>query len=336
MKIMRFIVDKMYAIVIEGLSYLIILLMLLAFKVDKQLIVAVSVVMLAAIVIVLVIDYIRKKSFYDELIRNTEGLDKKYLVLETIKKPHFYEGELLYDTLYDINKSMIENVNEYEESIKDFKDYIEMWIHEIKIPISSLMLIVHNHYKDLRLNNQVRKIEQYTEQVLYYARSENAAKDYLIAQTSLNKVIGRVAMNNKDELLENNIEFCVTGNDYDVLTDAKWLEFILNQIMSNSIKYKKDKQPRIEIAKESSDDEITLSIYDNGMGVPESDLPKVFEKSFTGYNGRVKSKSTGMGLYIAKQLCGRLGHKIKIESKINEYTKVSIIFKNDNYFDIAR
>lgn len=336
MKLSKYIIDKMYAVIIYGVSYLIILLMLLAFKVDKPLIIAISIVMLITMMMIFIIDFVRKKKFYNELINNAEQLDKKYLVLETIKKPRFYEGELLYETMHDINKSMAENVNEYRRSIDDFKDYIEMWIHEIKIPIASLTLIMHNHYHDGRVNNQVKRIEQYTEQVLYYVRSENAHKDYLINETNLNKVIAGAAMNNKDYLLENKIEFSVTGCDVAVLTDSKWLEFILNQIMSNSIKYKRDEQAKIAISAEEDGDEVTLSIYDNGMGIQEIDLPKVFEKSFTGYNGRIKSKSTGMGLYIAKQLCSKLGHTIKIESKINEYTKVSIIFNKGRYYDVIK
>ena len=336
MKIGRYIADKMYAFIIGGFSYLVILLMMFGFKVDKSLIIAVSIVMFISAILVLIIDIARKKKFYDELVSNTEGLDKKYLVLETIKKPHFYEGELLYDSLYDIDKSMAETVNQYKISIDDFKDYIEMWIHEIKIPISNLTLIMHNHYHDSRVTNQIKRIEQYTEQVLYYVRSENVHKDYLINNVNLNKVVSSVAINNKDSILENNIEFSVNGCDKVVLTDAKWLEFILNQIMSNSIKYKKDKQSKIAISAEEQEDKIILSVHDNGIGIKESDLPKVFEKSFTGYNGRVKSKSTGMGLYIAKQLCTQLGHKIKIESKINEFTKVSIIFKKNNYYDVVR
>ena len=109
---------------------------------------------------------------------------------------------------------------------------------------------------------------------------------------------------------------------------------MIGQIISNSIKYKKEENANIKISAIQKDKNIILSIYDNGIGIIESDLPKVFYKSFTGYNGRIKSKSTGMGLYIAKKLCDKLGHHISIESKQNEYTMVKITFFNNDYYEV--
>ncbi len=118
-----------------------------------------------------------------------------------------------------------------------------------------------------------------------------------------------------------------------VLTDSKWLEFILNQIINNSIKYKKNHVASfIQISSKKEKDKIYLSIYDNGKGIPSSDLPRVFDKSFTGTNGRNLVKSTGMGLYIAQKLCTKLGHKISIESKEGEYTKVTITFYQNDFY----
>ena len=119
-----------------------------------------------------------------------------------------------------------------------------------------------------------------------------------------------------------------------VLTDSKWLEFILNQIINNSIKYKKDNDSIIKIESLKENDKTILSIYDNGIGINKKDIKNVFKKSFTGENGRNLSKSTGMGLYIAKRLCDKLGHKILIESEKNEYTIVKIIFGNNDYYKI--
>ena len=128
---------------------LIIFLMLLAFKVNMSLVIAIFIVILISFLLIILVDYFRKKNFYNKLFRNIENLDQAYLVLEMLDKPEFYEGKLLYQALYEINKSMIENVNVYKNSINDFKDYIEMWIHEIKLPIASLILIMHNHKNEI-------------------------------------------------------------------------------------------------------------------------------------------------------------------------------------------
>lgn len=339
MKFSRYLKDKLYFLFLFFFVYFTILLLFLAFKIDQSLIVVVSIFLFLFICVSLLIDYFRKKGFYNQLLFNIEKLDKRYLVLETLDKPTFYEGDLLFSILYEINKSMVENVKNYEIQENDFKEYIEMWIHEVKIPISSLVLMAHNHKNKFskRTIEQIRRIENYVEQVLYYARSENAERDYLIKKVSLNKVVTHVALKNKDDLLENKVDLIVDSISESVYTDSKWLEFILNQIINNSIKYKKEKTSSyIKIFVENKKDCIVLIVKDNGIGIPKEDLPRVFDKSFTGYNGRIKTKSTGMGLNISKNLCEKLGHKIEIASVLNKYTKVSIIFYKNDYYEVVK
>ncbi len=335
MSFLKYLKDKLFIILTFLFSYIIILLMLVAFKIDYSLIIAITIVLFLMILIIILTDYFRKKGFYNTLINNTNKLDKKYLVLETLYKPDFYEGKIAYDTLYDINKSMTENVKKHNDQLTDFKEYIEMWIHEIKVPIASLVLQIHNNKdkKSKDILKKINKIDELTEQILYYVRTESIEKDYLIKDANLNKIVGEVALKNKDYLLENKINFVCDNLNYDVLTDSKWLVFILNQIVNNSIKYKKEKGDAIlKIYAENNKKSVKLIIEDNGIGIIESDLPRVFDKSFTGYNGRIRHKSTGMGLFIAKSLCDRLGHKIEIESKQNEYTKVIITFSKNDYY----
>ena len=199
------------------------------------------------------------------------------------------------------------------------------------------MLMNHNQKSklDKKYEEQIKRIDDYVDQILYFVRSENAEKDYLIKDISLKKVINSVAMKNKNDLLEKRINFEVKLDDIKVLTDAKWLEFIVNQIVSNSMKYiRKDVDNIIRISVEESIKQIDLIIYDNGIGIPEKDIRRVFEKTFTGENGRTTSKSTGMGLYIVKKLCEKLGHKITIKSKVNEYTKIIITFSKNDFYKI--
>ena len=335
MSFLKYLKVKLFIILTFLFSYIIILLMLVAFKIDYSLIIAITIVLFLMILIIILTDYFRKKGFYNTLINNTNKLDKKYLVLETLYKPDFYEGKIAYDTLYDINKSMTENVKKHNDQLTDFKEYIEMWIHEIKVPIASLVLQIHNNKdkKSRDILKKINKIDELTEQILYYVRTESIEKDYLIKDANLNKIVGEVALKNKDYLLENKINFVCDNLNYDVLTDSKWLVFILNQIVNNSIKYKKEKGDAIlKIYAENNKKNVKLIIEDNGIGIIESDLPRVFDKSFTGYNGRIRHKSTGMGLFIAKSLCDRLGHKIEIESKQNGYTKVIITFSKNDYY----
>ena len=337
MKLIKYLLDKIPQIIISIMGFTITIFMLNAFKVESTLKIAITIIFFIACIFNIGIDYFRKYKFYQSLSNTLDVLDKKYLILEMINKPNFYEGEIFYQTLYDINKSMIENVKEYNLSIIDFKEYVEMWIHEVKIPISSLTLLIHNNQEkiDKRYVEQIRKLDNYIDQILYYVRSENAEKDYIIKEKSLQEIIKNVALKNKDDLLASKVKLDVNVNNIKVLTDAKWLEFILNQIINNSIKYKRNNvESYIRIIAKEDKEKTYLSIYDNGIGIPKKDIPRVFEKSFTGENGRITAKSTGMGLYIVKKLCDKLGHKINIESKKNEYTKITIIFYNNDFYKI--
>ncbi len=339
MKWMYYLKDRVYSIIIGLICYGIILLVLFAYKADKALIIFISILLFITYIALLFIDYLRKRKFYGNLLSNIHHLDKAYLVLETLDQPEFYEGELLYQALYEINKSMCERITLEEEQVLDFKDYIEMWIHEVKRPLASLVLTLNNrdNILDRKTKNILKRLEDYVDQVLYYVRSENAEKDYFIKETELSKIIKNVGIKNMDDLLDHKVNFIVDKTNSKVLTDSKWLEFILNQIINNSIKYKRDiENSYIIFTTEENEDSITLMIEDNGIGIKSSEIKQVFDKTFTGTNGREKQTSTGMGLYIAKKLCHKLGHKIEIESKENEYTRVLITFAKDNYFDVLR
>lgn len=336
MKFSLFLKDKFVFILLFFLFFFLLILLFFAFKVPVVLSNVVLFSMLIFGVLALFLDYFRKKSFYNTFLLNLEHLDKKYLVLETLERPRFYEGQLFYDAFYEINKAMNEYIKNYEFQMNDFKEYIEMWIHEVKIPIASLILMHHNHGNmPKEYVGQVKKLDNYIDQILYYVRSENFEHDFVISEVPLDKVLKNVNLKNKDDYLENNIHLSVSNVRYSVFSDAKWLEFIINQLINNSIKYQRNHVEReIRITGEDYPDFFVLSIYDNGIGIPPRDIARVFEKSFTGENGRTHSKSTGMGLYIAKKLCTKLGHKIEISSEVNGHTIVKISFAKNHFYQI--
>ena len=339
MKFNSFLKDRLYSIVTALFCYFIILLVLLAYKSDKAIVIAITIILLVTYILLFLTDFFRKQKFYTDLLTNIDNLNKSYLFLETLNRPEFYEGELLCQALYEIDKSMNENVRIEKEQLLDNKEYIEMWIHEVKRPLASLVLTLNNQKNilDRKTKNILKRLEDYVDQVLYYVRSENAEKDYFIKEVDLSKVIKNVGIKNMDDLLDNKVEFIVDKTNYKVFTDSKWLEFILNQIINNSIKYKRNiDNSYIKIYVKDNLDTTVLIIEDNGIGIKSSDIRQVFDKTFTGTNGREKTTSTGMGLYIAKNLCKKLGHKIEIESKENEYTRVFITFAKNKFYDVLK
>lgn len=336
MKFSKYLKYNLINICIYLVAIVLITLMLEAFKTQIQVQIATVIVLLLGGIIIILNNYFRKNKFYKQFNVNLEKLDKKYLILETLPQPNTYEEKIMAEALYEINKSMIENINEYQRNIIEFKEFVEIWIHEVKIPISSMILKCHNNQEkyDKSFLSLIRRLDNNIDEILYYVRSENTEKDFAISEVDLKEVVRNVGIKNKDDLLENNVVFEADLKAVKVNTDKKWLEFILNQIINNSIKYKKSEDPIIKIESIENEDKVILEIYDNGIGIPEKDLKRVFEKSFTGTNGRNKVKSTGMGLYIIKNLCNKLGHNIYIESEENKYTKVILEFGKNNIYKI--
>ena len=333
MKLRDYLKDKILIIVLVVLTYGIITSFMIGFKIIDEFRWCFTVIYFLLFIVLFLYDYLRKFFFYKEILSKLDLLEEKYLICELVSKPNFLDGEILYQMLYEINKSMNENIRDYRSKINDFKEYVELWLHEVKIPLSALILYTHNKKTSQALVKEINKIDNYLEQILYYIRSENTEVDYIIKEVDLNKVIRGVMLKNKDVLLEKNIAITSDVHNIQVLTDYKWLEFMINQIISNSMKYMKDvDDKKIEIKAYKQDKHIVLEIWDNGIGIPASDIGRVLNKTFTGQNGRKVPGSTGMGLYIVSNLCKKLGHKIEIESIEGEYTKVKFVFDNNLFY----
>lgn len=283
----------------------------------------------------LLIEYVTKKNFYSDLLDTLDELEEKYLVAEIIKPTNFLEGKILKETLEEINQSMVEHVNQYKYIQEEYKDYIELWIHEIKIPIAASKMVIENNKNETTksIDEELNKIENYIEQALFYARSNTVEKDYYIKKFKLKEIVNESIKKNKNVLIHEKIAVNVHDLDFEVNTDNKWIVFILNQIIGNSIKYKKQDTPlEIEIYAKQGKENVILYIKDNGIGIKKGEITRVFEKGFTGTNGRLSNKkSTGIGLYLCKNLCHKLGIAIELNSVQNEETEVRLVFPNESF-----
>ena len=329
-----FIKDKKIEIILMLFSTMSIEIILLAYQI--QLIVRVYVVasIILSLLISMLIEYYSKKSYYNNLLEKLDELDQKYLLSEVISKANFQDGNLFKEILEETGKSMLENVNKYKYAQEDYKEYIELWIHEIKTPISASKLIIENNKNEITKNieEELDKIENYTEQALYYARSNTVEKDYIITKTNLKDIVNMSIIKNKTIILNNKIELDIHDLEKQVYTDSKWVVFILNQVIQNSIKYSKKENKLIEIYAEEQKEKVTLYIKDNGLGIKKSELSRVFEKGFTGENGRIiGKKSTGIGLYLCKKLCDKLQLAININAEQNVGTEVTIVFPKGSF-----
>ncbi len=337
MKLKDYIKDNIINISIYLVTLIILFLFFRILKLSTEAFICTYIILLLFGILIFVYNYNRKNKFYNELTKQLGNLDKKYIITELLEKPDFLEGQIFYNSLYEINKTMNEEIKKYKLSLEEFKEYIEMWVHEVKLPLSSILLMTYKKDDISKVIEPTKRIENFVEQVLYYARSENAEKDYIIKERDLKEIVSKVIKKNKEIFILEKIEIKLEKLDNKkVLSDSKWLEFIINQIISNSLKYVDKEKSIITISVVENEKNIILKIQDNGIGIPKSDIKKVFDKSFTGENGRKIQTSTGMGLYIAKQLCEKLGHKIEIESERNKYTSVFITFNKNEAYNILK
>lgn len=278
-------------------------------------------------------DYRYRKKYFDELVSLADTLDKKYLTGEIAKMPVSKEGGIYFRIMKKAMKSMADEVSQAQRENEEYRDFIEKWIHEIKVPITGAKLICENHKTDQsrKILTQVEQIETDVERVLYYARMGSVEKDYMIKETHLHAAVRSVLARNKQLLISN----CVLVNTEQVhacvYTDQKWIEFIINQVIINCIKYRKENSLQIDIMTNQAPQGVSLTIRDNGMGIKESEQKRIFEKGFTGSNGRVNRNSTGIGMYLSRELCKKLGIEISVESVPGEYTAVTLFFPKGDY-----
>lgn len=256
----------------------------------------------------------RKKEL-GELLALAEQLEERYLIPEVMERPERAEDQVYYRLLKMAGKSMLEQIGEIHRERLEYKEYIEQWIHEIKTPIAAMKLLCENHRMDFtrELLLELEKTNRFTEQALYYARSEHTEKDYAVREISLADVVHQAIADNKYLLLQNAVRIEVGDMGGMVYSDEKWVRFILNQLIVNAVKYRAGK-PELRFSVCRRQDKEVLSVEDNGIGIPACDLPRIFEKGFTGENGRTMQQATGIGLYLCKRLCDKLGIGITAES----------------------
>lgn len=328
MSIKEYLKERITFLVINLVLFVMIAFIMYILKFGTAIIFLTFVIWFGPLSIYITLELISKKKYYDEIVDVIEGLDRKYLLPEIIKEPSFVEGKIIHNVLKETNKDMHENVKKYEEMQREYKEYIETWVHEIKTPIASTKLIIENNESIItdRINMEIKKVEGFIEQVLYYSRSNDVSKDYIIKEFELKKVVMCAVKKNSRDFINKRIALSIENIEGNIFSDVKWVEFIINQIIGNSIKYSKNKCGVINIYSTENKNNIILSIEDNGVGIIDRDINRVFEKGFTGENGRSFGKSTGIGLYLCKELCVKLGLGIKIESKKHSGTTVKLIF----------
>ena len=335
MSIITFIKERMLFLMVNLIMFLLIGILMKVVEVPINIIFILFLIWFGPLITYMFLEFIKYNRYLKNLTHTIDGLDKKYLLSEVINEPRFQEERIINEVLKECNKSMHENVKYYKDEQIEYREYIETWVHEIKTPIASAKLILENDDSNLssRINYEMKRVEGFIEQVLYYARSSDVSKDYIIKEFSLRNVVMKAVKSNSRDFINKNIKLNVSDREGTIFSDAKWVEFIINQIIINAVKFSIANKGEVSIFSKINENNIILTIEDNGVGISEKDIDRVFEKGFTGENGRKFGKSTGIGLYLCKKLCDKLGIGISLISKEGLGTKVNIVFPQGKFTD---
>lgn len=343
MRFTTFLADRKFSIVCFTLLMLFISMMIYldgSVRVSPGNVFYINLVSFSFFGVYLTVSYFYHRNYYLSLLDIVEGEGDE--ILNRLPRPKNHEQILFQGVLSALYNEHSSKIEELHEQKKDYEEFITSWVHEIKTPISVSRLLIESNSNFPKketlysLEEELDKIENYIEQALYYSKIDDFSKDYLINETGLGRVVKDAVKKQAKTFINKKINIEIDNTDLEVITDKKWLSFILDQVLSNALKYTSS-GGKIKIYGKTDDRLQRLIIEDNGIGVRPEDIERVFDKGFTGYNGRENNKSTGMGLYLSKKLARKLGHDIAIESKYGEYTKVTILFpKLLNYLQVSK
>ena len=332
MTLKAFLSDRFRRVVLQGIFMLTALSFLLATGTAPGVAALLLIAALVYFTLTQVYDYRKCQRRLKELNAVMDGLNEKYLFGECAPPPKDAFERALFALFRRSGKSMIETVSDAQAAGREYREYVESWVHEIKTPITAATLICRNmggENKD-KLLRELGQIEAHVERALFYARAESPEKDCLIRQCSLHQIVSDAIKNHQTLLIGQGVRIETEGfgsreSEYPVYTDAKWASFIIGQILQNAARYHGE-EPVISLTAMTLGKQVQLSIKDNGIGIPAHELPRVFDRGFTGKNGRARGGSTGMGLYLCRRLTAFLQMDLKITSTEGTGTEVSLTF----------
>lgn len=272
-------------------------------------------------------DFLRQRARLRELESILEGLDQKYLFAECVPPARgLYESRLL-DLTRRAGRSMTGAVSDARAAQREYREYVEGWVHEIKTPITAARLICQKLDGDTRrrLICELDQVQAHVERALFYARAESPERDCVIRQTQLSQLVAQAVGEHRALLIQSGVRVETDGLDRSVYTDGKWAAFILGQLLQNAARYR-GPEPVVTISARPLGRQVQLTVADNGLGIPAQELPRVFDRGFTGSNGRARGGSTGIGLYLCKKLAVFLELGLEITSEEGRGTTVTLTF----------
>ena len=319
--------DRLLRIMIQLLCVTLAGLFLWATGTQLGVLVILILALLLVFVAVQLSDFFRQRARLRELEAILDGLDQKYLFADCVPSPKKLYERRLFDLNRRAGRAMTGAVSDAQASQREYREYVEQWVHEVKTPITAARLICRELDGDTRrkLTGELARIEEHVERALFYARAESPERDCVICQTELSELVTQAVGNHRTLLIQSGVRVETEGLERSVYTDEKWAVFILGQLLQNAARYRGE-EPVVTVSARSLGKQVQLTVADNGMGIPTHELPRVFSRGFTGSNGRARGGSTGMGLYLCKKLAGFLELGLEITSEEGRGTTMTLTF----------
>lgn len=273
-------------------------------------------------------EYLKCRRRLSELNVLMQGLDQKYLFSECAPPPRTVYEQKLFALMRCSGRAMIGAVSDAQASMQEYREYIESWVHEIKTPLTAAKLTCRHLEPDSRrkFSAELAQIEAHVERALYYARVKSPEQDCIIRQTALADIVSQAVGNHRTLLIQSQMKIETGDLDFTVYTDRKWAVFMLGQLLQNASRYRNNNSPSILLTATRCGRQVRLTVSDNGIGIPAHELPRVFDRGFTGSNGRTRGGSTGMGLYLCRKLASLLEIDLQISSEEQKGTAVTLTF----------
>ena len=327
MTLREFLSDRLKRIVLQVICAGLATLFLFATGTQPGVLVILLIVFLLVFLTVNMFDFFQQRARLLELKSILDGLDRKYLFTECVPQPKGLFERRLFDLTRLAGRDMTGAVSDAQASQREYREYVERWVHEIKAPLTASRLICRELDGDTRrkLTAELSQIEAHVERALFYARAENPEQDCLFRQIELEKIAAQAIENHRSLLIQNDIRVEMENMNCAVYTDEKWAVFILGQLLQNAARYR-GPEPIITLSAKPLGRQTQLIVHDNGIGIPAHELPRVFERGFTGSNGRIRGGSTGIGLYLCRKLAVFLELELRMDSQEGAGTTVTLTF----------
>ena len=327
MTLRDFLSDRLFRVITQLLCFTMAALFLRATGTQSGVLAILAAVFLLAFCAVQLSDFLSQRARLRELGSILDSLDRKYLFTECAPPPKNLYERRLFDLTRQAGRDMTGAVSDAEASQREYRDYVEQWVHEIKAPITAARLTCRDLDGETRrkLTAELAQIEAHVERALFYARAENPEQDCLFRQADLGKIAAQAIENHRSLLIQNGVRVETEGLDCKIYTDEKWAVFILGQLFQNAARYR-GSEPVITLSAKPLGRQTQFIVHDNGIGIPAHELPRIFDRGFTGTNGRSRGNSTGMGLYLCKKLAGFLDLKLAVTSVEGKGTTVTLTF----------